>query len=701
MPKIQKTNNSSNRQESSPVLARMRKRILIQAGMALSAIALTLVMVFAMTAAWYTNIVHTSGLTFEVETWGFNGMISSEMEAIAAGPGDDGVIDLKVENTSNSTSSVGVSFSKVLMPPEIQKRIFFYVDTPMVRNNETVERVYLNSQESYTYNLFSQGTLTLTETVHNAPQLKWHWVYDLLGYYVQADVVKMADGSKGLTEIEYLRPIEYDYDKATMEYAADEDGEKIMVLKTVDGTMTPEEFLVAFSKTDGYEGEIIPENVLVDDRGYSFYPVRVDKDGNGVYAYLCSYSEIQLNTAYDTALGLGTAAEKDLPPYKAKLMVSAQKSKNSVVSVSSLSGLSSAIELGVADTIELGSNVTFGEGEVLTIRQGQRVMLDLNGKTITVTDTDTTPFQVEEGGSLTMVNGSIVHETEGNKTTAIQTTGAEVVMSGVNLDGFYRGLRISDNAVGSETLSLDSNVRLVDCEWSTADCTLMVYGNGIASEQKSLVIVENCKLTSNAITITGGGNDDSFGTDIQIIDSTITSAATRNGNENPYSAIYQPQRESVLTIYNSSISGYTGIALKAGKLNIIGSAVQGLGTGLDKVEKFSGSGFNDTGDAVYIETNYNHPIELNISDLVTVVGDKTETKTALLSSENRYALRVYDPAAANVKINIVSGNFSGGTAAFPNEAQFRGYLDDGSEMKIEGKSCFVTEKNQTTQGGGN
>lgn len=700
MPKIQKTNNSSNRQESSPVLARMRKRILIQAGMALSAIALTLVMVFAMTAAWYTNIVHTSGLTFEVETWGFNGMISSEMEAIAAGPGDDGVIDLKVENTSNSTSSVGVSFSKVLMPPEIQKRIFFYVDTPMVRNNETMERVYLNSQESYTYNLFSQGTLTLTETVHNAPQLKWHWVYDLLGYYVQADAVKLADGGKALTNIEYLRPIEYDYDKATMEYAADEDGEKIMVLKTVDGTMTPEEFLVAFSKTDGYEGEIIPTNVLVDDQGYRFYPVRVDKDGNGVYAYLCSYSEIQLNTAYDTALGLGTS-QVDLPPYQAKLMVSAQKSKNSVVSVSSLSGLSSAIELGVADTIELGSNVTFGEGEVLTIRQGQRVMLDLNGKTVTVTDTDTTPFQVEEGGSLTMVNGSIVHGTKDNKTTAIQTTGAEVVMSGVNLDGFYRGLRISDNAVGSETLSLDSNVRLVDCEWSTTDCTLLVYGNGIASEQKSLVIVENCKLTSNAITITGGGKDDSFGTDIQIISSTIISAATRGEKENPYSAIYQPQRESVLTIYNSSISGYTGIALKAGKLNIIGSAVQGLGTGLDEVEKFSGSGFNDTGDAIYIETNYNHPIELNISDLVTVTGDKTERKEAMLSSVSRYALRVYDPAAANVKINIVSGNFSGGAAAFPNEAQFRGYLDDGSEMKIEGKSCFVTEKTQTTQGGGN
>lgn len=700
MPKIQKTNNSSNRQESSPVLARMRKRILIQAGMALSAIALTLVMVFAMTAAWYTNIVHTSGLTFEVETWGFNGMISSEMEAIAAGPGDDGVIDLKVENTSNSTSSVGVSFSKVQMPPEIQKRIFFYVDTPMVRNNETMERVYLNSQESYTYNLFSQGTLTLTETVHNAPQLKWHWVYDLLGYYVQADVVDVTGGGKALTNIEYLRPIEYDYDKATMEYADNENGEKIMVLKTVDGTMTPEEFLVAFSKTDGYEGEIDPKNVLVNDRGYSFYPVRVDEDENGVYAYLCSYSEIQLNTAYDTALGLGTS-QVDLPPYQAKLMVSAQKSKNSVVSVSSLSGLSSAIELGVADTIELGSNVTFGEGEVLTIQQGQRVMLDLNGKTVTVTDKDTTPFRVEEGGSLTMVNGSIVHGMEGNKTTAIQTTGAEVVMSGVKLSGFYRGLRISDNAVGSETLSLDSNVRLVGCEWATADCTLLVYGNGIASEQKSLVIVENCKLSSNAITITGGGNDDSFGTDIQIISSTIISAATRGEKENPYSAIYQPQRESVLTIYNSSISGYTGIALKAGKLNIIGSAVQGLGTGLDKVEKFSGSGFNDTGDAIYIETNYNHPIELNISDLVTVTGDKTERKEAMLSSVSRYALRVYDPAAANVKINIVSGNFSGGTAAFPNEAQFRGYLDDGSEMKIEGKSCFVTEKTQTTQGGGN
>ena len=254
MPKIPKRNNAAPQQEKNQLLAKMQKRIAIQAGLALTAIALTVVMIFAMTAAWYTNIVHTSGLTFEVEAWGFHGDISSDMpQSIIAGPGDDGVIDLEVDSDSDSPSAVSVSFSKTLMPEVMQQRIYFYADTQVIRNDETVERVYLNSRESYTYNLFSQGKLTLTETVHNDAQLKWHWVYDVLGYYVQG--TKMSDG-QDVFVTEYLRPIEYDYDKATMEYALSQTGETIMVLKTVDGTMTPEEFLAAFSKTDGYKGEI-------------------------------------------------------------------------------------------------------------------------------------------------------------------------------------------------------------------------------------------------------------------------------------------------------------------------------------------------------------------------------------------------------------------------------------------------------------
>lgn len=673
MPKKQRTNNSSPRQDASPVLAKLRKRIAVQAALAVTTIILTVVMVFAMTAAWYTNVVHTNGLTFEVESWGFNGEIISNMLPIVAGPGDDGVIHLEVASDSDSPSAVSVSFSKVQMPSQMQKRIFFYVDTQTVRNDETLDRIYLSSQESYTYSLFSQGKLTLTETVHNDAQLKWHWVYDVLGYYVQGNLVTLSDGqnTKAVAVTEYLRPIEYDYDQATMAYVTDASGNTTMELKTVDGVRSPEEFLVDFSKTDGYTGEIDPTKML--ETGY--YPVDVDENGNGVYAYLCSYAEIQQNTAYDTALGQGTATG-ELPPYTAKLMVSAQKSKNTVVNVSSLSGLTSAIELGAGDVIQLTGDITLNDDQVLAITAGQEIMLDLNGHKLITGDPDTIPIRVEEGGSLTMINGTLAYDNEldiPSNTYAMQFTGAEVVLSNVDLSGYEMGMRIADN---SGTQGKDSAVRMVGCDWTTSGCTMLVYGNGTSSAPMTQLVIENSNLTSESnFVISGNGNATHRGTDIQILNSTLIS--------NPdyiYSAIYHPQKDGTLTIYNSTVTGYTGIAIKGGTVNIIGSTVEGKGAGMDEITKFANSGFNDTGDAVYIETNYGNPIELNISDL--------ETRQSLLTSAHQYSYRIYQPDAAWVKVNITGGIFQD----VADLASFVEQVDEGSEASVNDSGFYVVTR---------
>lgn len=677
MPKKQKLNDPAFRSTADPALAKLRKRIMVQAAMAATAVGLTVVMLFGMTVAWYTNIVHTSGLTFEVEPWGFDGIVNVlDMDPIIAGPGDDGLIELDVTSHSDSPSAVSVSISKDAMATqvtadgetegaEMQKRIYFYVDTQMVRNGETMDRVYLNSRESYTYNLFSKGKLTLTEAVHNAPLLKWHWVYDMLGYYVEGYPQTLSDGfnTESFVVTEYLRPIEYDYNLATIEYDADNG---INTITTVDGTQTMEEFLVELSKTDGYKGEIDPKDKLVT----GYYPVAVDKEtGKGVYAYLCTYSEVEAGIIKDTALAEMTSQTT----YTAKLMISAQKSKNSVINVSTLAGLTSAIEQGIADSIQLSSNVTFDKP--LTITQGQRVMLDLNGKTIEVNDPTIVPVVVKEGGSLTMVNGTIAYNTEnGGKPVAIQSTGAEIVMNNVTLTGFYRGMVVTDNAIDEDPtdeitpMGLDSTIRLVKCSWTTTDYGLMAYGNGATSEQKTQVIIEDSTLNCGTYGIVGNGNADAYGTDIQVINSTITSNV-----ENVYSGIYQPQKDSVLTIYNSKISGYTGIALKAGTLNILGSDITGLGAGMDEITSASGSGFNDTGDAVYIETNYPHAIELNISDLVTIGedGKTTAPDPSNLRSTNRYGLRVYEIDASNVEINLTGGTYQ----RMQDSAMFSTYFD--------------------------
>ena len=149
----------------------------------------------------------------------------------------------------------------------------------------------------------------------------------------------------------------------------------------------------------------------------------------------------------------------------------------------------------------------------------------------------------------------------------------------------------------------------------------------------------------------------------------------------------------MLTIYSSEISGYTGIAIKGGTVNIIGSEVTGHGAGMDAINSFANSGFNDTGDAVYIETNYDYPIELNITDLVTVVGETTNTEKTVLTGKTRYALRVHDPKADCVDVNIVSGTFTGETMnCVPDQAMFETYLVSGSELTEDGRTFVVAVK---------
>ena len=282
----------------------VRKRMYRQAALTVMTIILTVVMLFAMTSAWYTNVVQTGGLTFEAESWGFEGKITVANEAVIASPGDDGIVDLTVENDNDSVSTVSVNVYKSEMTEEMQKRLYFYVDTRMNRNGETMERVYLNRFEGYTYNMFNNSQLTLTKEFSNGPVIKWEWVYDVLGYYVIGKPyeviitdnggIENEDGTATQTENqtviqkmdirEYLRPIIYDFDEATT--VINTEGESITVeLETIDGVLTPEEFLAELSKTDGYEG------VIDTSKGptcNNYYPVEVDAEGYGVYAYLCN-----------------------------------------------------------------------------------------------------------------------------------------------------------------------------------------------------------------------------------------------------------------------------------------------------------------------------------------------------------------------------------------------------------------------------
>lgn len=636
---------------TSPTLKKARRHVYWQAGLALTTIILTIVIIFAMTSAWYTNIVQTSGLVFEAEAWGFNGEIVIGDQSVKAAPGDEGVIHLEVTNTNDSMTAIGISASKSNMESaEMQKRLYFYVDAPTIRNGEVMERVYLNSQSNYTYMLFGESSLTLTEEAHNDAPLKWHWVYDMLGYYVLGTCTDDV-----FTEFEYLRPIEYDYDAATFDYVTGEDEKVTIELKTVDGITTIEEFLQGLSETDGFEQPIDIEHPVAG----GYYPVEVDEEGYGIYAYLCSAAEIVMATNFDTQLGQKAAEgyeDGQAPSYPVTLNVTAQMNDENVIPVTNLTSLNSAISQLSGSTIQLAEDLALTGDEKILIPTGTQIIVDLNGKKLS-SQTGGNAIEAKPGSSAIFINGTI--EGADGKGNGIYAVGAEVTLNEVAINNFDNCIFVAD---GTDESTLDSKVHLVNCEIDAADCAVLVYGNGTASEQKTQLIIDNCTLKGDGTVIMGNASTTEhgrWGTDIQIIDSEIISNADK-----VYAGIYHPQKDSNLTIYNSKVSGYTGLAIKGGNISIKGSEIHGSGKELGRDPVAGNSGWDDTGDGIYIEANYGYDIRLEISDieiLEPIEGTeefKTTTVTSKISSVHNKALRVWELNAANVTVRIYSGEFS-------------------------------------------
>ena len=271
---------SEKKKEDNPILKRLQNSIMARIISGVIVMILALVLIFSLTIAWQTNVIQTGGLQFTSEKWDFDGTVEISSAGIDIAPGESGVIDMVLTNNSNLLTSVSVSTSKAEMDDVMQNRLYFYVDTTGERNNEITERIWLNSMSSYTYTMLPHSELILNETEKEAPLIKWTWVYDVLGYYVLGTI----NGST--TEInEYLRPIEYDYDISLTTF--DSTGN----LLTTDGTTTAVEFLSQLSQSDGYANSI--DASVVATKGY--YPVSVNSEGYGVWAYLCTYDEINNN----------------------------------------------------------------------------------------------------------------------------------------------------------------------------------------------------------------------------------------------------------------------------------------------------------------------------------------------------------------------------------------------------------------------
>ena len=618
---------SRNGGEDDSVEQRMRRGVIHKAALAAVAVILAVAMVFAMTAAWYSNVIQSNGLIFNVTEWGLDGNVDIREVLTDAAPGESGPIDLEVYNSAGGLIEVSLNVNKTAMYNDridMRKRLYFYIEGAATRNGEVTPRVYLNSQEEYSYTVLAKQYLYLGGH-GNASPLMWEWVYDVTGYYFYGTV---ADGT-AVTMDEYLRPITYD------PYTAVFSGG---VPQTVNGVSLAE-FLAQLGQNDGYAGGV--GAAVADNAGRLYYPVSVDENGTGVWIYCCSESEIEYESLLDTELGNTPEAERR--QFNANLNVLAQQKQVTVATVATEADLRAALADEEHNMIVLSQDVAVTTP--LTVDTEKEKILDLSAHTVSVELTERV-LAVSEGSALTVMNGHI-ETADDHSDAVIAVAGGNVALSNVTLEGATDGIYVNDQ----EAKFGDTCLNIVDSTLRCREACLLVKGNGPVTDGRTRVTVENCVLEAEDYYAIGGNGSQvasgNWGTDITVRNSTLKCFC---------SGVYHPQPDSTMLLENCVVEAVTPLAVKGGQVTVkdctITALVNEKAAAIVMPTSLTMSGFADVGAGIYVETGYDYETE------VVVSGDTT------VLSQYQPALLLYQEGNPHYRISLTGGTYSHDVSAF-------------------------------------
>ena len=314
-------------------------------------------------------------------------------------------------------------------------------------------------------------------------------------------------------------------------------------------------------------------------------------------------------------------------------------------------------------TITLLQDVTVGSPVAVN---GKSILLDLNGKTVTGINTDTNSvFTVYSGSGLTLMNGTVAASNSGG---AITTRGT-VMLQNVAVKGSAKDTALISVNTGAE-VTVDANSSVVTMDGAAYPAIIM--NRNTDGGVKTLNVYG--KVAANGMPgIQGNGADQ----DTSYVN--IYSGASVTSNK---LAMYLPQK--CIANVSGTVSGYCGIGIKSGTLNISGGLVQG--TANDNVigDKYSTTnGINYDGSAILVDSyiGYAGNVTINItggkvqslySTAIREIGN--DASKTLMVSLNVSGGEVYGASGAEAiavrSTTRKTVSVSGGTFSSPVEKEY-------------------------------
>lgn len=341
------------------------------------------------------------------------------------------------------------------------------------------------------------------------------------------------------------------------------------------------------------------------------------------------------------------------------------------------------------NTVVLDDNITLNKALEIN---GNNVVLDLNGKTITITEKYIDLIK----GSLEITGKGTIKDTR-----VLEATGSTIYVEGST----------NKSDTGYSTLYVGKDITIDTTQWGLSVWDTSAKAYGVTVNFDGTIVSTGSK--AGGITIQGNIKNDGTAINVPVINLSKTTKITATGSDGfPLYGAGAGQ----WNIVEATCEGINGaLGVKSGRFNIVNATLKA--TGKPGVAEGYGNGINGVGAAIQIESNniYFGKIELVItqnSQIISEKGNSIYHYSAQTGVNNLNELRIHDGNFVgdivfqeNDKVYVKGGTFQ--TDSIGNYVENGYKLIKLSETKytvsninyidVEGASATVTVDGKETK----